>query len=176
MQWSRLSKGLDELGSIAAEMGMKMVYHHNMGTGIQTRKEIDRLMDMTDPDLVYLLVDTGHIEYSGDRAISLIKDYLPRIKHIHLKDVRKQVVKKIKENNLSFQQGIKEGCFAVPGDGDIDFKPIFKYLSENNYKGWLLVEADQDLEKSNRLEYAKKAFEYVSNCMKLETQCVASVH
>ncbi|WP_231037775.1 TIM barrel protein [Pectinatus frisingensis] len=87
--------------------------------------------------------------------------YIGRIKHVHLKDVRKGIVEKVKNENLSFLKGVRMGMFTVPGDGDIDFRPIFDILNKNNYSGWALVEAEQDPAVANPLEYALKAHEYV---------------
>ncbi|RBW69052.1 myo-inosose-2 dehydratase [Bacillus taeanensis] len=160
-EWQKLALGLDKLGALANEKGMKLVYHHHMGTGVQTEKEIDQLMELTDPNFVYLLFDTGHLEFSGDDFLSVLKKHIGRIKHVHLKDIRPKVVKKVKEGKLSFLQAVKEGAFTVPGDGCIDFAPVFKLLAENDYEGWLVVEAEQDPAKANPFEYAVKARKYI---------------
>lgn len=160
-EWKNLADGLNKLGKLAKEKDMKVVYHHHMGTGVQTTEEIDKLMEMTDPTLVYLLYDTGHLVFSGEDPIAILKKYVNRIKHVHLKDIRKDVVTIVKKNNMSFLQAVKSGAFTVPGDGYIDFKPAFDILAENNYEGWLLVEAEQDPAKANPLEYALKARNYI---------------
>lgn len=160
-EWEKLARGLEELGKLAAEKDMKIVYHHHMGTGVQTTEEIDRLMGMTDENLVYLLFDTGHLTFSGENLEEILKKYVKRIKHVHLKDIREDVLKKVKEQKLSFLQAVKEGVFTVPGDGMINFEPLFKVLEENNYEGWFIVEAEQDPAKANPLEYAIKARKYI---------------
>ena len=140
---------------------MKIVYHHHMGTGVQTEAEIDKLMEMTDPNLVFLLYDTGHLVCSGEDYIGILKKYINRIKHVHLKDVRKELVEKVKNENMSFLDGVRMGMFTVPGDGCIDFKPVYDILKENNYEGWTMVEAEQDPAIANPLEYAQKARKYI---------------
>lgn len=160
-EWGKLARGLEELGKLAAEKDMKIVYHHHMGTGVQTTEEIDRLMSMTDENLVYLLFDTGHLTFSGENPEEILKKYIKRIKHVHLKDIREDVLKKVKEQKLSFLQAVREGVFTVPGDGMINFEPLFKILEENNYEGWFIVEAEQDPSKANPLEYAIKARKYI---------------
>lgn len=112
---------------------------------------------MTDPDLVYLLFDTGHLVFSGIDPVLVAKKYIRRIKHVHLKDIRGNVLKKVKEEDMSFLDAVREGIFTVPGDGMIDFGPIFKVLEGNNYEGWMVVEAEQDPARANPLEYAIKA-------------------
>ncbi|BDR66111.1 inosose dehydratase [Clostridium tetani] len=160
-EWNNLAKGLNKLGKLAKEKNMEVVYHHHMGTGVQTTEEIDKLMKMTDPTLVYLLYDTGHLVFSGEDPIAVLRKYINRIKHVHLKDVREDIVKTVKQKEMSFLQAVKLGAFTVPGDGNIDFKPVFDILAENNYEGWLLVEAEQDPARANPLEYAIKARKYI---------------
>ncbi|WP_027623933.1 myo-inosose-2 dehydratase [Clostridium lundense] len=160
-EWDKLFNGLNKLGKLAQEKDMKLVYHHHMGTGVQTTEEIDKLMEMTDANLVYLLYDTGHLVFSGEDPITIVKKYVNRIKHVHLKDIRMDVVKEVKGKEMSFLQAVKSGAFTVPGNGCIDFKPIFDILAENKYEGWLLVEAEQDPAKANPLEYAIKARKYI---------------
>ncbi len=160
-EWKTLTTGLEKLGRLAAEKDMKLVYHHHMGTVVQTTHEIDRLMENTDPSAVSLLYDTGHLVFSGEDALAVLKKYAGRIRHVHLKDIRPAVVAHVKAEKLSFLQAVRLGAFTVPGDGAIDFQPIFDVLSQNHYEGWLLVEAEQDPAIANPFVYAKKAREYI---------------
>ncbi|EFW37608.1 myo-inosose-2 dehydratase [Treponema phagedenis] len=160
-EWKLLCEGLNKLGELAKEKGMKIVYHHHMGTVVQTTEEVDRMMSETNPELVYLLYDTGHLVYSGEDHIAFLKKYVNRIKHVHLKDIRPEIVKKIKNEHLSFLQGVRLGAFTVPGDGCIDFDTVFKILAEHGYEGWLLVEAEQDPALANPFEYAVKARSFI---------------
>jgi inosose dehydratase len=160
-EWELLLEGLPRLGGLAAEKGMKIVYHHHMGTGVQTSAEIDRLMEGTDPEKVSLLYDTGHLVFSGEDHLAVLKKYVDRIHHVHLKDIRMDVVERVHSGKLSFLQAVKAGVFTVPGDGVIDFKPVFEVLSEAGYKGWFVVEAEQDPAIANPFEYAVKARKYI---------------
>lgn len=160
-EWGKLAEGLNKLGILAAEKDLKIVYHHHMGTGVQTTAEIDKLMELTDPQLVYLLFDSGHLTFSGEDPEAVLQKYLPRIKHVHLKDIRKDVLARVHQEKLSFLQGVKAGVFTVPGDGMIDFEPIFALLAQGNYAGWYVVEAEQDPAKANPLEYALMARRYI---------------
>ncbi|MDT1832593.1 myo-inosose-2 dehydratase, partial [Acinetobacter baumannii] len=76
--------------------------------------------------------------------LAILKKYLPRINHVHLKDVRPPVIDQVRRDGLSFLDGVKKGTFTVPGDGVIDFRPVFKLLDDFGYKGWMVVEAEQD--------------------------------
>ena len=160
-EWDRFTKGLNRLGQIAKDRGFKLCFHHHMGTVVQTSEETDRMMSNTDPDLVFLCYDTGHFTFAGEDPLAMLKKYASRVGHVHLKDMRLPVVKKVREENWSFLKAVREGAFTVPGDGDVDFDPIFKVLSESGYEGWLLVEAEQDPAKANPLEYAIKGRTYI---------------
>ena len=160
-EWKDFCSGLDRLGAIALEYGISLVYHHHMGTVVQTPEEIDRLMAGTDPKLFSLLYDTGHLAYTGADYLGVLKKHVDRVKHVHLKDIRPDVVAEVKKRHLSFLQGVRMGTFTVPGDGCIDFKPVFDILDKAGYEGWLLVEAEQDPAVANPFEYALKAREYI---------------
>jgi len=160
-EWDTLTKGLNRLGEVALEYGISLTYHHHMGTVVQTAKEIDRLMENTDPGKMSLLFDSGHLAYCGEDYIAVLKKHVKRVKHVHLKDIRPDVVAKVKKEKLSFLEGVRLGTFTVPGDGVVDFPAIFKILDEAGYQGWLLVEAEQNPAKANPLEYAIKARKYI---------------
>jgi len=164
-QWDDLTSGLEELGKIATSAGMKLSYHHHMGTGVMTRADVDRLMASTDPELVHLLLDTGHIAFAGDDPLDLARTYADRIGHVHMKSVRPEVVSRVREEGLSFQEGVELGVFTVPGDGAIDFRPILEALADADYRGWLVVEAEQDPNKAIPLEYAEKARAHLTSLL-----------
>jgi len=162
-EWNKVTNGLNKLGEIASDRGMELTYHHHMGTGIQTMEEIDKFLDMTDPNLVSLLYDTGHARFADIDPFKLLEKHIDRIKHVHLKDIRKDVFEEVKKENMSFLNAVKKGVFTVPGDGMIDFEPIFQVLEKNNYQGWMVVEAEQDPALANPFEYALKAREYIKD-------------
>lgn len=161
-EWARLCDGVNRLGKVAKDMGIALTYHHHMGTVVQTAAEIDRLMENTDPELFSLLYDSGHLAYCGEDYIGVLKKYANRVKHVHLKDIRPEVIEKVKKENLSFLEGVRLGTFTVPGDGAIDFGPIFDILADSGYEGYVLVEAEQDPAKANPFEYALKARKYIA--------------
>lgn len=162
-EWKTLCDGLNRLGKIAKEeYGISLTYHHHMGTVVQTDAETERLMEGTDPEYVSLLYDSGHFAYSGEDPVAMVKKYAGRIKHVHLKDIRPEMVKKVKAEDMSFLDGVRQGAFTIPGDGGIDFDSIFKVLEENSYSGYMVVEAEQDPAKANPLEYAIRARKYIA--------------
>jgi inosose dehydratase len=119
------------------------------------------MLENTDPDLVGLLFDTGHFAYAGEDPLAVAEAHMSRIRHVHLKDIRPSVVQQVKDGGLSFLAGVRMGAFTVPGDGVIDFLPIFRALAGGGYAGWMLVEAEQDPALADPLEYAVKARGYI---------------
>lgn len=157
-EWELLCTGLNKLGKIAKEeYGISLTFHHHMGTVVQTAEETARLMEGTDPEYVSLLFDSGHFAYCGEDPVAMVKKYVDRIKHVHLKDIRPDVVAKVKAEDMSFLAGVRAGAFTIPGDGCVDFDSIFKVLEEADYTGYMVVEAEQDPAKANPLEYAIRA-------------------
>ena len=154
------------IGEIAQENDMINAYHYHMGTMVQNLQETDRLMEMTDPSLVYLLMDTGHAHYAGDDPNLIVQKYGLRIRNVHLKDIRQEILDMVHLGKMSFLDSVKAGVFTVPGDGCIDFAPIFSTLSKKDYRGWFVVEAEQDPKKANPFEYAKKGYSYLSKSIK----------
>lgn len=163
-EWDRLARGMNRLAELAGEAGMKVSLHHHMGTGIQTPGEIDKFLRLTDSS-VRLLFDTGHIYFSegGQKAVDdLIDRHLGRIVHVHLKDVRRDVLDRVRAERMSFLDAVRAGVFTVPGDGSIAFDHVFEALTKADYEGWMVVEAEQDPAKADPLEYALKARRFIS--------------
>lgn len=161
-QWATVCRGFNEMGQIARDMGMFFTCHHHMGTGVQTVEEIDYLMENTDPNLVFLLFDTGHLTFAGIDYLPVLQKYINRIKHVHLKDMRSAVYEEVKAQDMCFLDAVRSGVFTVPGDGDVDFKPLVQVLEDSGYEGWVVVEAEQDPAKANPFEYAVKARKYIA--------------
>lgn len=162
-EWNTFLTGMNRLGKIAKdEYGIHLVYHHHMGTVVQNADEVERMMQGTDPEYFSLLYDTGHFAFCGVDPLEMAEKYASRIKHIHLKDIRPDVIAQVKKEDKSFLDAVRMGAFTVPGDGAIDFEPIFKVFEKSGYKGYMVVEAEQDPAKANPLEYALKARHYIS--------------
>lgn len=160
-EFKKLTDGMNQLGKIAKEEGLKLAFHHHMGTGVQTVEETERFLNDTDPDYVYLLFDSGHFAFSGEDPAAALERFVSRVGHVHLKDMRTEVYKEAKKSDMSFLDAVRAGVFTVPGDGSIDFPKIFSILEENNYSGWMVVEAEQDPAKANPFKYALMAREYI---------------
>ncbi|WP_124065874.1 myo-inosose-2 dehydratase [Clostridium sp. E02] len=162
-EWKALCDGLNRLGKLSKEKyGVALTFHHHMGTVVQSGAETRRLLEGTNPEFVSLLFDSGHFAYCGEDPLAMVTAFMDRIKHVHLKDIRPEVVQKVKEENMSFLTGVRKGAFTIPGDGCIDFEPIFEALSKASYEGYMVVEAEQDPAKANPLEYAIRARKFIA--------------
>lgn len=159
-EWERFSRGYEALSAFATEQGVRMGYHHHMGTIIESPEDIDRFMAMAGPH-TRLLLDTGHAHFGGADPAELARRYMGRVTHIHAKNVRPAIMREVREQNLSFLEGVRRGAFTVPGDpeGCVDFAPVLKIAAEHGYSGWLVIEAEQDSAVRNPFEYQNMGFQ-----------------
>ena len=160
-EWPTYGRKLTQLAERMADFGVRMAFHHHMGTIIETDAEVGLLMKHTG-EAVGLLYDTGHSTFSGGDPLQLVKDNVKRVVHVHCKDVRKPMLEKARAGDMSFMGAVLEGIFTVPGDGFLDYASILRVLAEANYSGWLVVEAEQDPRKAHPLTYATMGFKNLS--------------
>ena len=161
--WKLFAERLTEFSRRLMGEGLRAVYHHHMGTVVQTEAEIDRMMETTG-DALHLLLDTGHATWGGSDPARLARHYKARISHVHCKDVREAIMWESNRKDWSFLNSVLAGVYTVPGDGLIDFPRIFRELG--GYSGWVVVEAEQDPEKSNPAKYAKLGHANLSRMLK----------
>ena len=150
-QWPLFTERLGQLALRLADEGMQLVYHHHMGTVIQSGNDVHRLMRMT-PAAMHLLLDTGHLTFAGADPVEFARSYRERISHVHAKDVRASVMAAVRAKDKSFLDAVVDGVFTVPGDGMVDYPGVFAALA--GYSGWVVVEAEQDPAKAHPLTYA----------------------
>ena len=149
--WRVLGQQLTEVAAATAAAGIRLAYHHHMGTVVQSAADIDALMAATGPE-VGLLLDTGHAAFAGADPAALAQRYAARIVHVHAKDVRDPVVREARAGNWSFLRAVLSGVFTVPGDGGVAFEGVFAALRD--YSGWVVLEAEQDPRRADPLTYA----------------------
>lgn len=145
---------------LAGDYGLTLAYHHHLMMVAETFDEISALFDRTGPE-VGLLLDTGHAAGAGFDYAALIERFGDRIVHIHLKDVRRTVMDRVRADDQSFNEGVRAGMFTVPGDGGVDFEPLRRFVQQG-YDGWLVVEAEQDPAKAPPLPAVTRAFTHVT--------------
>ena len=161
-EWKTFYKKITEISKYMNDNGVPLAYHHHMGTVVQSQEDTERLIDNTS-DTVKLLIDTGHMMFAGGDFEKIAKDYSTRLHHVHCKDIRINVLETALRNDLSFIDAFFAGTFTVPGDGCINYLNFLKILKNSNYKGWLVVEAEQDPKKANPFKYGKIGFNHLKN-------------
>ncbi len=162
--WAGFGKALTEVAEHLAGRGMRLAYHHHMGTVVETEAEIDRLMAATGP-AVGLLLDTGHLTYAGGDVLGVARRHASRIAHVHCKDIRPAVLDTARRRDQSFLDAVVDGVFTVPGDGCVDYRALLEVLRGAGYTGWLVVEAEQDPQKAHPLTYARMGFAHLSRLL-----------
>ena len=169
-QWEEWTEKLSQLAKYTLSNGMKLAYHHHMGTVVQIEEEIDKLMAMTTTDLG-LVFDTGHLIYAGADPLEVYKKHNDRVMHIHCKDVRDEILNHSLDTDSSFLNSVLSGVYTVPGDGDFNFSELFKMVGEANFSGWVVVEAEQDPAKAHPLTYVTMGYKNIkSYCEKFGIQ------
>jgi myo-inosose-2 dehydratase len=153
--WREFGRRVTEVAAATAAEGVRLAYHHHMGTVVQSEEDIDALMEVTGGE-VGLLLDTGHASFAGADPASLAHRYASRICHVHAKDVRAPVQERARSGDWSFLRAVVEGVFTVPGDGSVDFACVFRELRP--YAGWLVLEAEQDPKRADPLTYASLGY------------------
>lgn len=156
--WQSYADKISRLAEFTLSRGVRLAYHHHMGAYVEAPDDIDRLMALTGPE-VGLLFDSGHCYMGGGDPLTVLKKHINRVCHVHFKDVRKDVVQLARNNQWSFPDCIINGTFTVPGDGDIDFAALLGELAKADYRGWLVVEAEQDPAVAPAYEYAQKGYQ-----------------
>ena len=152
--WTSFGANVEAIAAYTAQQGIDLVYHHHMGTIVQTEEEIDLLMQHTGPH-TKLLLDTGHCLFGGGDPERVAKKHMHRVGHIHAKNVRPAIAAQVEKEQLSFLEAVRRGVFTVPGDteGGVDFVPVLRIAARHNYQGWLVIEAEQDPDVRNPFEY-----------------------
>jgi len=145
---------VEEIARYCADQGIDLVYHHHMGTVVQSPEDIDAFMAATGP-ATKLLFDAGHCFFGGGDPAQVLARHVGRVRHFHAKNVRPAVRARVEAEGLSFMDGVRAGVFTVPGDqeGAVDFAPLLKILAGAGYAGWLVIEAEQDPSERNPLLY-----------------------
>ena len=159
-QWKAYADRLTVLARHTQAHGVRLAYHHHMGAYVETPADVDRLLGLVGEE-VGLLFDSGHITFAGGDAVAMLAKHVGRVCHVHCKDVRPQVISMARNRNWSFLESVINGAFTVPGDGAVDFEALIGLLRDNGYRGWLVVEAEQDPVVAPSYAFAEKGFRHL---------------
>ncbi|WP_311028492.1 myo-inosose-2 dehydratase [Mesorhizobium koreense] len=148
------ARKMTEFGEWCAGEGMPLAYHHHMAAVVQFERELDAFMNHSGEGIP-LLLDAGHLAFAGGDVLAAIDRHHKRISHVHVKDVRMDVIKGLDWKKQSFLDAVALGAFTVPGDGSLDFGAIVRKFADYGYEGWFVVEAEQDPKKNPPLKMAQ---------------------
>lgn len=165
-QMATYARKVTAFGEWCADQGMPLSYHHHMGAVVETQDELDRFMAHSGPGIP-LLLDAGHLAFAGGNVLAAIDKHYARINHVHVKDIRADVIASLERNRHSFLDAVALGAFTVPGDGSLDFAAIVQKLADHGYEGWFVVEAEQDPHKAPPLEMAHIGYRELMRVMAL---------
>jgi inosose dehydratase len=141
--WKIFAEGANLVaGEVKARTGLRTVFHHHCAGFAETPGEIDKLLSLTDPSLVGLVLDMGHYMFGGGDPLEALKKHSERIWHIHFKDCDPAVAAKSRDEKWDYFKSVGSGVFCELGKGSIDFSAIVKELKARNYSGWIVVEQD----------------------------------
>ncbi len=141
--WKIFSAGANMLAlAVKEKLGMRTVFHHHCAGFVEDPGEIDTLLQMTDPDLLGLCLDTGHYAFGGGDPVKALESNYQRIWHIHFKDFNPDVGRQVSEKNLDYFKAVEAGVFCELGKGNVDFKSVVEILNKKKYEGWIVVEQD----------------------------------
>jgi inosose dehydratase len=159
-EWSGYAERLTRFARHTASRGVRLAYHHHMGAYVETAEDVDRLMALVGPE-VGLLHDTGHATFAGGDAPAELRKHIARVVHVHCKDVRPAVARMARNRDWSFGTAVINGAFSTPGEGCVDFGAVIGILKDAGYRGWLVVEGEQDPAVAPSYRYADMSYRYL---------------
>jgi len=164
-QWREYGERVTAFARHTLEHGIRLAYHHHMGAYVETPADVDRLLDNVGDD-VGLLFDSGHMTFAGGDAVEMLERHVRRVCHVHCKDVRPDIVRMARNRNWSFLEAVINGAFTVPGDGAVDFRGLIEILRRTGYRGWLVVEAEQDPVVAPAYRYAEMGHRHLARLVR----------
>jgi len=160
--WSAYGERLTAFARHVLARGVRLAYHHHMGAYVESADDVDHLMRVTGPE-VGLLHDTGHVTFAGGDAPTELRKHVARVCHVHCKDVRPGVARMARNRGWSFLDAVLNGAFSTPGEGSVDFAAVVAILREAEYRGWLVVEGEQDPAVAPAYRYAGMAYRLLAS-------------
>ncbi|WP_338556929.1 myo-inosose-2 dehydratase [Erwinia sp. E_sp_B04_7] len=148
------------------DYGLRLAYHHHLMMLVERPEELEAFLTLTS-NSVGLVLDSGHAFAAGVDLAQTVKKFGHRIVHIHLKDVRPDVLQRVQEHDLSFNDAVREGLFTVPGEGCINYSPLIEFVTTSDWRGWLIVEAEQDPQKEEPFAAVSRAARWARNTFPL---------
>lgn len=155
--WETLLSTVNHVARISRERGVAATFHPHSGSYVETPREIARLVEGLDDDVVGLCLDSGHASVGGGDPLELLREYRTLVNHVHLKDVDHGVLQSLRSGEVGIEQAWDRGVFCAFGDGAVDLDGFLGTLRELDYDGWVVVEQDQRLGDRVSLDAARDA-------------------
>ncbi len=156
-EWGIFAKAAERIARVVLEeAGVRTVFHPHCAGFVETPREVESLLDRTDPELLGLCLDTGHCTYGGGNAVQALRSYAERIWHVHFKDMQPQVAERALNEKWDYFQAVERGLFCELGQGAVDFGGFLSELTRLRYSGWIVVEQDVFPEQGTPLESARR--------------------
>jgi len=171
-EWSAYGSRITAFAQHLLAHGIRLAYHHHMGAYVETADDVDQLMKVTGPE-VGLLHDTGHVAFAGGDAPTELRKHIGRVVHVHCKDVRPGVARMARNRGWSFLESVLNGAFSTPGEGCVDFAAVVAILRDAGYRGWLVVEGEQDPAVAPAYRYADMAYRLLSALVAGKSDAIA---
>jgi inosose dehydratase len=163
-QWLTFAAGADRIAeAVRDKYGMRTVFHHHCGGYVETPREVEKLMELTDPELLGLCLDMGHYAFGGGDPMEALLKYYPRIWHVHFKDFDPRIGQESRENKYDYFESVEQGVFCELGLGNVKFQTIVSTLMEKGYEGWIVVEQDVLPGMGSPLECAENNRKYIKS-------------
>jgi inosose dehydratase len=168
-QWEQASQFITKTARACKERGLDVIFHHHVGTFVETPREIEQLCERTDPELVGICLDTGHYHYGGGDAVEAVQRYGRRIRYLHFKDVKLPALDSVRRDKAGFLDAVRRGVFCELGDGVVDFPRVSEALLDCGFDGWAVVEQDVDTSRPsvNPLESATRSRRYLREVIRI---------
>ncbi|MGB9094928.1 myo-inosose-2 dehydratase [Erwinia sp.] len=154
---------------LMSNYSLKLAYHHHLMMLVEHHDELLAFLAKTS-NSVGLVLDSGHAFAGGVNLAQTVKQFGHRVVHIHLKDVRPDVLRRVQQEDLSFNDAVRAGLFTVPGEGCIDYSPLIEFVATSGYQGWLIVEAEQDPQKEEPFAAVSRAAHWARNTFPLSVE------
>ncbi len=165
-EWSTFANGANLVTrSVYEATGLRTVFHHHCAGYVETPDEIARFLDLTDPTMIGLVFDTGHYAFGAGNCevVNGLERFKDRIWYIHLKDCQPEIARKARAEHYDYFQSLSNGVFCELGKGCVDFPAVLRWLKENRYEGYMLVEQDVLPGMGAPKESARRNRDYLSS-------------
>ena len=142
-QWQSFAAGANQIArAVRRETALRTVFHHHIGTWVETPEETAKFLSLTDPDVIGLCFDTGHYRFGGGDPVAGLRRHADRNWHVHFKDHDPRVAELSRRYEWDAIQSVEHGVFCELGKGDVDFPAVVQTLKDIGYGGWIVVEQD----------------------------------